>query len=139
MPIPILLQFTSVLLLSNIFLLKAQQELPPFRILFVLFFHTIFSTSTIYQFSCFKGLAVFIISKVTFFTINIKRGSMLAKLACYYTGKTGVVFRQICSCTEFTGPNKVPVSYMAKFLTAYALCSRRDFKVFYYLSSCTCN
>jgi len=30
---------------------------------------------------------------VVFFTIDIKRGSMLARLAYYYIGRIGVVFR----------------------------------------------
>ena len=88
-PVSVLLRFISVLLLSNIFL-RAQQELPPSRILSVLFFYRI---SIIYQSSCFKSLVVFTISKVFFFTINIKRGGMLARLAYYYIGRTGIVFR----------------------------------------------
>ena len=45
----------------------------------------------------------------------------------------------MCSRTESAGPGSAPISYMAKFLAARTLRSRRDFKVFYYLSSCTCN
>ena len=36
----------------------------------------------------------------------------------------------MCCRTESTGPSRAPVSYMAKFLTARILRSRRDFEVF---------
>ena len=64
---------------------------------------------------------------------------MLARLAYYYTSRVEVVFRWMCSRIESTSPSKATVSYMAKFLAARTLRSRRDFEVFYYLSSCTCN
>ena len=64
---------------------------------------------------------------------------MLARLAYYYISRVGVVFRQMCSRIESAGPGRIPISYMAKFLTARTLRSRRDFEVFYYLSSCICN
>ena len=64
---------------------------------------------------------------------------MLARLAYCYTDRTGVVFRQMCSRIIFIGPSRASVSYIAKFLVAIALRSRRDFEVLYYLSSCTCN
>ena len=46
-----------------------------------------------YQFSYFKSLTIFTISKVFFFTINAKRGSMLIRLAYCYIGRIGIVFR----------------------------------------------
>src|SRR6266699_2577756 len=45
----------------------------------------------------------------------------------------------MCSRTESIGSSSAPISYIAKFLAACILCNRRDFKVSYYLSSCTCN
>ena len=92
-----------------------------------------------YQFSYFKRLTVFASSKVFFFTINAKRGSMFAGLAYCITARTGVVFRQVCCCTKLTGLSRASISYMAKFLAACTLCSRRDFQVFNYLSSYPCN
>ncbi len=64
---------------------------------------------------------------------------MLARLTYCITTRTGVVFRQVCCCTKLTGPSRASISYMAKFLAAYTLYSRRDFQVFNYLSSYPCN
>ena len=64
---------------------------------------------------------------------------MFARLAYYITTQIGVVFRQVCCCTKLIGPCRASISYMAKFLAACILCSRRDLQVFNYLSSYPCN
>ena len=60
---------------------------------------------------------------------------MLVKSFYYIITRIGVVFRQICCCVKLIGPSRVSISYIAKFLAAYTLYSRRDFQVFNYLSS----
>ena len=60
---------------------------------------------------------------------------MLARSSYYIAGRAGVVFRQICCCTELIGPSRASISYIAKFLAACTLYNRRDFQVFNYLSS----
>ena len=64
---------------------------------------------------------------------------MLAWSTYYIISRTGVVFGQMCFCTELTGSSRASVSYMAKFLTACTLRSRRDLQVFNYLYSYLCN
>ena len=64
---------------------------------------------------------------------------MLAKSTYYIATRTGVVFRQVCCSIKLTGPYRASISYMAKFLAAGILCSRRDFQVFNYLSSYSYN
>ena len=64
---------------------------------------------------------------------------MLARSSYYIASRIGVVLRQMCCCTELTGPSRASISYMAKFLAACTLCSWRDFQVFNYLSSYPCN
>ena len=64
---------------------------------------------------------------------------MFARLAYCITTRIGVVFRQVYCCIKLTGPYRASISYMAKFLAACTLCSRRDFQVFNYLSSYPCN
>ena len=64
---------------------------------------------------------------------------MLARLAYRITTRIGVVFRQVCCCIKPISPSRASISYMAKFLAACILCSRRDFQVFNYLSSYPCN
>ena len=64
---------------------------------------------------------------------------MFVGLAYCITARTGVVFRQVCCCIKLTSPYRASISYMAKFLAAYTLCSRRDFQVFNHLSSYPCN
>ena len=74
-----------------------------------------------------------------FFTINIKRESIYIRPTYYYIGRIRVVFREIYSRIKFIGPIRASISYIAKFLVASTLRSRRDFKVFYYLNSNTRN
>ena len=64
---------------------------------------------------------------------------MLARSSYYIASRVGVVFRQMCCCTELIGPSRASISYMAKFLATCTLYSRRDFQVFNYLSSYPCN
>ena len=64
---------------------------------------------------------------------------MLARSSYCIASRAGVVFRQMCCCIELIGPSRASISYMAKFLAAYILYSRRDFQVFNYLSSYSYN
>ena len=45
----------------------------------------------------------------------------------------------MCCYIKLTGPYRASISYIAKFLAASTLYSRRDFQVFNYLSSYSCN
>ena len=64
---------------------------------------------------------------------------MLARSTCYNATRIGVVFRQVCCCIKPTGLCRASISYIAKFLVAGTLYSKRDFQVFNYLSSYPCN